>query len=219
MRLLDLQDNDFQISVPRGPTHYTPQGSGDVLGTVGHRNVRLSDVTVSDILDSDHLPILFHILDHASARDVLTPAEIHTGRERFRSLASDLISPRSQIDTADDAKRAACNFAASTASAYRLSTRKITLSELNNELPELDRLLKFKWRLRKLWHETKQLTGSPRLSAEWPGGRHLNDGKTKWVTVRSRLKQSGLLRSTSWRGTDKRHQPLFMVLWAPNFSR
>jgi hypothetical protein len=38
---------------------------------------------------------------------------------------------------------------------YRLSTIKITLSELNNDLPGLDRLLKYKKRTRKLWQETK----------------------------------------------------------------
>jgi len=147
MRLLDLQDKDFQISAPQRPTHYTPQGNGDVLDIVAHRNVRLSDITVSDILDSDHVPVLFHILDYVSARNILAPVEIHTDWELFRSVASDLISPRIQIDTADDTERAACNFAASVASTYRLSSRKITLSELNNELPEIDRLLQVKRRL------------------------------------------------------------------------
>jgi hypothetical protein len=40
-------------------------------------------------------------------------------------------------------------------SAYRLSTHKITLSELNEELPELGWLLQLKHRLRKLWQETR----------------------------------------------------------------
>jgi hypothetical protein len=59
-----------------------------------HRKVRLSDVTVSDALYQNHVPILFHILDHVSARNILVPVEIHTDSEQFRSLASDLISPR-----------------------------------------------------------------------------------------------------------------------------
>jgi hypothetical protein len=156
MGMLDLQDNnDFQISAPQYPTHCIPQGNGEVLEPVVYRNIRLPDVTVSHILDSDHLPILFHNVDHVSARDILAPVESHTDWERFRGLVSDLISPRIQIDTADNADRAACNFAASVASAYRLSTRKVILSELNNELPELDRVLQLKRRLRKLWHETR----------------------------------------------------------------
>jgi len=49
-RLLDLQDNsDFRISAQQSPTHYTPQGNGDVLHIVVHRNVRLSGVTAPDI--------------------------------------------------------------------------------------------------------------------------------------------------------------------------
>jgi len=76
---LDLQDKeDFQISAPRCPIHYTLQGNGDVLDIVVHQNVHLSDVTVSDVLNSDHPPILFHILDHISARDILAPVEIYT---------------------------------------------------------------------------------------------------------------------------------------------
>jgi hypothetical protein len=34
-----------------------------VLDIVVHRNIRLSNVIVSDILHSDHLPTVFHILD------------------------------------------------------------------------------------------------------------------------------------------------------------
>jgi len=125
MRLLDIQDNsDFHISMPQCPTHYSPQGNGDVLDIVVHRNVRLSDVRVSDVLTWNHLPIL----DHFGARDVLFPVEILTDWERFRSLFSDLISPRIHTDAAADDDRAACNFAASTALAYKRSTHKLTLS-------------------------------------------------------------------------------------------
>jgi hypothetical protein len=49
----------------------------------------------------------------------------------------------------------ACDFTASIASAYRLSTSKVTLSDINNDIPGLDRLLKHKQRLRKLWQETR----------------------------------------------------------------
>jgi hypothetical protein len=105
---------------------------------------------VSGVLDSDHLPDLLHILVHVSVRDALAPADIYTGWERFRSLTCDLTSPRIQIDTVDEAERAA-----SIASAYRLSTREILLPQINSELPELDRLLQLKQRLRKLWHETR----------------------------------------------------------------
>jgi hypothetical protein len=126
-----------------------------VLDIVFHRNVRITEANVLEILDSDHLPVLFHMLDHVSTRDISATIEVHTDWERFESLASDLISPRTQIHTCEDAEVTACKFAASRASVYRLSTHKITLSELNEELPELDRLLQLKRRLRKLWQETR----------------------------------------------------------------
>jgi hypothetical protein len=66
-KLLELFDSsDFENSAPQCPTHYSPAGNGDVLDIVVHQNVRLSQGIVSDALDSDHLPILFHILDRAA---------------------------------------------------------------------------------------------------------------------------------------------------------
>jgi hypothetical protein len=77
--LLDLYDNDdFQISAPQCPTYYTTKVNGDTLDTVMQWNVRLSYVTLFEVTDSDHLPILIHILGHVSSRDFSAPAEIHT---------------------------------------------------------------------------------------------------------------------------------------------
>jgi hypothetical protein len=77
-KLLQFDASDFEISAPQCPTHYSPVGNGDVLGIVVHKNIRLSNVLVSDILDSDHLPIIFHILDHARTKHVSAPFEKFT---------------------------------------------------------------------------------------------------------------------------------------------
>jgi hypothetical protein len=75
-KLLQLFDtNDLEISAPQCPIHYTPGGSGDVLDIVVHKNIRISNIIVSDILDSDHLPITFHILDHVRTQNVSAPLE------------------------------------------------------------------------------------------------------------------------------------------------
>jgi hypothetical protein len=58
-----FDENDFVISAPQYPSHYSPVENGDMLHIVVHQNIILSYVIVSDILDSDYLPILFHILD------------------------------------------------------------------------------------------------------------------------------------------------------------
>jgi hypothetical protein len=94
-KLLDLFDtSDFEILAPQCCTHYSPAGNGDVLDIVVHQNVRLSEVIVSDVLDSDHLPIVFPILDHVTTRNLSDPVEKFTDWERFQSLASDLVTPR-----------------------------------------------------------------------------------------------------------------------------
>jgi hypothetical protein len=155
-KLLQLFDaSDFETSAPHCPTHYSLVGNGDVLDIVVHKNIRLSNVIVSDILDSDHLPIIFHIMDQVKTKTISAPPEKFTDWERFQSLASNLISPKIEINSGPEAEKAARAFTASTTSAYRLSTSKITLPELNNDLPGLDRLLKYKKKMRKLWQETR----------------------------------------------------------------
>jgi hypothetical protein len=70
-----LYASQFEISAPHCSTHYSPVGNGDVLDIVVHQNIIVSDVTVSDILDSDYLPIVFHILDHVKIRNLSVPIE------------------------------------------------------------------------------------------------------------------------------------------------
>jgi hypothetical protein len=117
-------------------------GNGDVLDIVVHKNMRISNVTVSDILDSDHLPIIFHILDHVRTQNAKASLEKFTDLEQFQSLASNLISPRIEINSGAEANKAARAFTASITSTNRLSTSRITLTDLNSDLPGLDRLLK-----------------------------------------------------------------------------
>jgi hypothetical protein len=59
-------------------------------------------------------------------------------------------SPRIQINSEVEADKAARDFTASIPSAYRLARQVVTLSDMNSDLPGLDRLLKHKQRLRKL---------------------------------------------------------------------
>jgi len=155
-KLLHLFDNnDFEISAPQSPTQYSPAGNGDVLDIVVHQNVHLSEITVSDTLDSDHLPIIFHVLEHVRTRETLAQVEKLTDWDRFQSLSSELISPKLTINSELEADKAVRDFTASISSAYKLSTHKATLYELNNNLPGLDRLLREKQRFRKLWQETR----------------------------------------------------------------
>jgi hypothetical protein len=97
--------------------HYSPVGNGDVLDIVVHKNIRLSNVIVSDILDSDHLPIIFHILDHVRTKSISAPFEKLTDWEQFQSLASNLTSPIIEINSGAEADKVACTFTASLASA------------------------------------------------------------------------------------------------------
>jgi hypothetical protein len=75
--------------------------------------------------------------------------------ELFQRLASEFISPSIKILSHNEADKAACDFAASTALAYRLSTRKITIIDRKYKILGPDRLLKHKRKLRKLWQETR----------------------------------------------------------------
>jgi hypothetical protein len=144
-------------------------------------NVRLSDVIVFDVLDSYHPSVLFHILDHVRAKDVSHQVEEITDWERFQSPASELISPTSQNNSSKEVDKAARDFIASIASAYRLPTSKQTLSDLNKDLPGLDRLLKRKGRedcdmKPGIQYVKRQLTETLKPLEEWLGERHLAVG-------------------------------------------
>jgi hypothetical protein len=97
-----------------------------VLDIVVHKNVRLSDVIVAGVLDSGHLPVVFHLPHHRRTRNTSDPVDIFTDWERF------------QIFTWEGADTGVRDITASTTSAYRLPTSKITLSDLNKVLGGLE---------------------------------------------------------------------------------
>jgi hypothetical protein len=115
LNLFDV--HEIEISVPQYPTHLSPAGNGGVLDIVVHQGIRLSGIVAPDILDSDHLPIAFYKLDHVKTKNFSEPAEKFTDWEGFQSLASDLISPRIEINSEEEADKAARDFKTYTASA------------------------------------------------------------------------------------------------------
>jgi hypothetical protein len=52
-----LHINEFEISAPQCPTDYLPAENGDIFDTVLHKNIRLSEVTVSDRSPTNHFPL------------------------------------------------------------------------------------------------------------------------------------------------------------------
>jgi hypothetical protein len=123
MALFDL--SEFEISALQYPTRYFPAANGDVLDIVVHRNIRMSDVIVSDILDSDHIPIIFHILDHVKIMKLSEPIEKFTDWHQFRNLASELTSPRTKINSGVEADKAARDF--TTSIAHHIGWRPVKL--------------------------------------------------------------------------------------------
>jgi hypothetical protein len=184
-----------------------------VLDIVVHQNIRISDVIVSDILDSDYLPIIFHILDHVKIRKLSDPLEKFTDWNRYQSLASELISPKVEIKSGVEADKAAREFSAFIASAYRLSTSKITLLDLNSDLPCLDRLLRHEQRLRKLWQETRAVKWASKAIRRMTLKKALERWETKisnaevtpqaiWPIAKSLLKRYGPRAPTAIHGTS-----------------
>jgi hypothetical protein len=212
MALFDL--SEFEVSAPQYPTHYSPAGNCDVLDIVVHQNTGLSDVVFSDILYSAHLPIIFHMLDRVKIMNLSELVEKLTDCKRFQNLASELISPRIEINSEVEADKATRDFTASVASAYRLTTSKVTLPNINNDISGLDRLLKHKRRLRKLWQKTTD--PACKTAVNWVTksvrrmtpknvleGWETNIGNTKgplqafWLIAKSLLKRDGPRASTA----------------------
>jgi hypothetical protein len=93
---------------------------------------------------------MFSILGPVRMTEALDPVEKFPDWEWFQSSASELIPPSIKIHTSNEADKAARNFAASIASAYRLSNRKTTILDQKYEIPGLDHLLTHKGVFRKL---------------------------------------------------------------------
>jgi hypothetical protein len=89
--------SNFEISVSQCPNHYSPVENGDVPDTVVYKNIRLSDGIVSDILDSDHLPIMFHILDHVRTKQISEPLENFTDWSGFKAWPQIEYHPESKL--------------------------------------------------------------------------------------------------------------------------
>jgi hypothetical protein len=77
--------------VPECLTHYSPAGNGDMPDIWVYKNARFSNIIASDILDSDHLPITFYILDHLRITKLLKPLVKFTDWDWSQSLAANLI--------------------------------------------------------------------------------------------------------------------------------
>jgi hypothetical protein len=67
---------------------------------------------------------MFSIPYPVRTREALYPVEKLTDWKLFQSLTSELLSPNIQIHSSNEDDKTAHHFAASTALAYRLSTRK-----------------------------------------------------------------------------------------------
>jgi hypothetical protein len=144
-KLLQLFNiNDFEIWAPQCPTHYIPAGNVDVMDTVVHKNIRFSNVIVSDIPDSDHLPKYSTSWIILELQNSWKDSKIVIDWGWLQSIATDIVSPRIEINLGIESDKAVCNFTASVALVYQLSTTKLILLELNNDLPDLDHLLSTK---------------------------------------------------------------------------
>jgi hypothetical protein len=80
----------LEIPAPQCCMHYTPDGRGDFLDILVRQNVRLTEIFVTDVLNSDHLPVMFNILDPLRTRESLDPVEKLRDCELFQSLASEV---------------------------------------------------------------------------------------------------------------------------------
>jgi hypothetical protein len=56
------------------------------LDIVVHQNIRVSDGTVSDNLETDHIPVIFHIMGHAKIRNLSEPVEKVKSGIGFKAL-------------------------------------------------------------------------------------------------------------------------------------
>jgi hypothetical protein len=214
------------------PHSFSPAGNGDVLDIVALQNIKGSDDIVSHIFDSYHLPIIFHILDDVKIINLSEPIEKFKYWDWFQCLASELILPRIEINSGVEADKVACNFRASIASAYMMANSKVTFLDINNKIPGLDRLLKYKGKLRKLWLEIRNPACKTAVNWIMKSIRRMTQGKalerceikigntevirqTIWPIVKSLLRRGRLRAQTAIHGPlgRKFHSKQLLNAW------
>jgi hypothetical protein len=90
------------------------------------------EVILTEILDSNHLPIVLHLLDHVRTRNLSGLVDKFTDWEWLQSLASELIWPVIKINFEEEATKAALEINVSLAYLYMLPSSKFTRSEVTN---------------------------------------------------------------------------------------
>jgi hypothetical protein len=68
------------MQMPQCSTNYSSAGNSVALDIVIHQNIRLTDVIFYDFLDSDHLPVVLHILNHVNTKNLTEQVEKFTER-------------------------------------------------------------------------------------------------------------------------------------------
>jgi hypothetical protein len=195
-KLLELfVSSSFEISAPPCSTHYTSDGRDDVPDIVVHQGVRLSEVSVTDILDTVQLPIIFSILILLEQEKLWILWTLH----RLGTVSKPRLWIRISKYSSNKADKGVRDVASSIASAYRLSTRKSTPFDRKYEILGLDRLMMYR-------------IGSLEISGEWSGKEHLKYGKQSWQTAKSHLKQF-LTKRGGPRAPSALHGPLGPILY------
>jgi hypothetical protein len=111
MNLLNvLHTNEFEISAPQCPTHYSLRKMVTCSILLWTRMSGCQKSLSLIFWTQDHLPIVFHLLDHIRTRNLSDPDDKFTDWERFQSLAFELISPWIQINWEKEADKAARDF-------------------------------------------------------------------------------------------------------------
>jgi hypothetical protein len=128
-----------------------------------------------------------------------------------------------EINSCIESDNAAGDFAASIASAYRMSTKITTNSDRNRGSSSLERLLKHKQRLRKLWQVTSDPACKTAVSWVTKSIRRMARKRAleRWETKRSEVTPQAIwpIGNPSQRGVNQRQQLQFMVLHAQYFIR
>jgi hypothetical protein len=80
-----LHKNERDISSQQYSAHYSPAGNCDMFSNVEQKNIRRPEVVESELLNSDQLLIIYHLLDRVRTRNVMDPVDNSQIRSGFKS--------------------------------------------------------------------------------------------------------------------------------------
>lgn len=163
-----VEDNNFNIEISDTPTHFPRGGQRpSYIDLIINKNYQINNTPIAyDALSSDHAPVIVKI---NPTRTVPSERKIYNYKEtnwmRFREIINRSVVINNNINTPEDVEAEVERFTEIINRARDITTPLIKIKPKTVVFPpQLQQLIKFKNRIKRLWHRHRRRIDRLRLN-------------------------------------------------------